>query len=94
MCSTISLPWRTDNSLDDGHVNLLFPYVFAGYPKLNETPAIELSVDLADAIALAPALGSFLSSVRSFSPAEARDLWVFMGLAGRAARDGSDSALP
>jgi hypothetical protein len=93
MSSTISRPWRTDNSLDDGRVNLLFPYVFAGYPKLNGTPAVDLSLDLADAIALAPVLGSFLSAVHSFSPAEARDLWVFMGLAGRAARDGSDSAL-
>jgi hypothetical protein len=70
-----------------------FPYVFPGYRKLNGTPAIDLSVNLVDAIALAPLLGSFLSAVHSFSPAEAQDLWVFMGLAGRAARDGSDSAL-
>jgi aminoglycoside 2''-phosphotransferase len=76
MSSTISRPWRTDNSLDDGRVNLLFPYVFAGYPKLNGTPAIDLSVDLADAIALAPSLGSFLSALHSFSPLDAHDLGV------------------
>ena len=53
-----------------------FPYVFAGYLRLNGTPAIDMSVDLADAIALAPALGSFLSSVHSFSAAEAHELGV------------------
>jgi hypothetical protein len=76
-----------------GQPGPFFPYVFPGYRKLNGTPAIDLSVNLVDAIALAPLLGSFLSAVHSFSPAEARDLWVFMGLAGRAAREGSDSAL-
>jgi aminoglycoside 2''-phosphotransferase len=59
-----------------GQPGPFFPYVFAGYRKLNGAPAIDLSVNLVDVIALAPLLGSFLSAVHSFSPAEAHDLGV------------------
>ena len=52
--------------------------LFAGYPKLNGTPAIDLPVNLVDAIALASLLGSFLSAVHSFSRADAQILVFHM----------------
>ena len=54
----------------------LFPCVFAGYLKLDGTPAIDLVVGLAHAVALAPSVALFLSAVHSFSWADAQDLGV------------------
>jgi aminoglycoside 2''-phosphotransferase len=52
----------------------VFPYMFAGYPKLKGTPAIELPLSLREAMQLARSMGSILSAVHSFSLSDAHEL--------------------
>jgi aminoglycoside phosphotransferase (APT) family kinase protein len=54
----------------------VFPYMFAGYPKLKGTPAIELPLSLREVMPLARSMGSILSSVHSFSTSDAHELGV------------------
>ena len=54
----------------------VFPYMFAGYPKLKGTPAIELPLSLREAMPLAKPMGSILFAVHSISASDARELGV------------------
>ena len=54
-----------------GQPSEAFPYHFGGYPLIDGTPALQLNLDGAQQLSLAPALGAALSALHGWNVADA-----------------------